>query len=104
MGLAIFYNKQKTIIMEIQQILIVLAFGAIAGWLAGLIFRGTGYGLIGDIIIGILGSVIGSLILSKTSLGSWFNFSPTWLRDLIVAVAGALILLIVVKLIFPGKK
>jgi|APGre2960657404_1045060.scaffolds.fasta_scaffold86186_1 uncharacterized membrane protein YeaQ/YmgE (transglycosylase-associated protein family) len=90
--------------MDMQHILIVLAFGAIAGWLAGLIFRGTGYGLIGDIVIGILGGFIGHLILMKTNLESTFKLDPEWLRQLIVAVAGALILLLVIKLVFPGKK
>jgi uncharacterized membrane protein YeaQ/YmgE (transglycosylase-associated protein family) len=88
--------------MDIQHILIVLLFGAIAGWLAGLIFRGSGYGLIGDIIIGILGSVIGSLILFKTGIS--FNLKPDWLKQLLVAIGGGLLLLIVIKLIFPGKK
>ncbi|MFZ9388267.1 MAG: GlsB/YeaQ/YmgE family stress response membrane protein [Chitinophagaceae bacterium] len=90
--------------MDLQHILIILAFGAVAGWIASLIFRGSGYGLIGDIIIGILGSFIGSLILVYTNLNEKFTLNPGWLRQLIVAVAGGIILLTVVKLIFPGKK
>jgi uncharacterized membrane protein YeaQ/YmgE (transglycosylase-associated protein family) len=90
--------------MDVQHILILLLFGAVAGWLASLIFRGSGYGLIGDIIIGILGSVIGSLILVKTNLNDKFTLGPDWLKQLIVAVAGGLILLVVIKLLFPGKK
>lgn len=89
---------------QLQAILITLAFGAVAGWLASLIFRGTGYGLIGDIIIGILGAVVGHLLLGWLNLEKSFTLHPEWLRQLIVAVGGALVLLLVIKLVFPGKK
>ena len=44
-------------------LIVMLIVGAIAGWLAGVIMKGSGYGLVGDIIIGILGGVIGGWIL-----------------------------------------
>jgi uncharacterized membrane protein YeaQ/YmgE (transglycosylase-associated protein family) len=44
--------------MDAQSIIIWLIVGAIAGWLAGMVVRGGGFGLIGDIIVGIIGAVI----------------------------------------------
>ena len=46
--------------MDLTSILIFLAIGAVAGWLAGVIMKGGGFGLVGDIIIGIIGAVIGA--------------------------------------------
>ena len=45
--------------MEAQGIIVWLIIGAIAGWLAGLLVKGGGFGLIGDIVVGIVGAVIG---------------------------------------------
>jgi uncharacterized membrane protein YeaQ/YmgE (transglycosylase-associated protein family) len=49
--------------MSGQELLIILLVGLIAGWLAGQIVRGTGYGFIADIAIGIVGALIGSWLL-----------------------------------------
>jgi len=48
--------------MSGESLLVILLIGAIAGWLAGQIVQGTGYGLVGDIIIGIVGAFIASLL------------------------------------------
>lgn len=90
--------------MEINQILIALLLGAIAGWLAGKIFRGSGYGLIGDIVLGIVGSSIGSFLLAKTGLGNLLTLKPIWLNQIIVATIGALILVAVMSLFRSKKK
>jgi uncharacterized membrane protein YeaQ/YmgE (transglycosylase-associated protein family) len=45
--------------MSLDSLLVFLLIGLIAGWLAGLVMRGGGYGIVGDIILGILGSLIG---------------------------------------------
>ena len=44
---------------------IILLTGALAGWLGSLIIRGSGFGLIGNIVIGVLGSVVGSGVLGR---------------------------------------
>jgi uncharacterized membrane protein YeaQ/YmgE (transglycosylase-associated protein family) len=49
--------------MDPVAIIIMLLIGAIAGWLAGLIFHGAGFGLVGNIIVGILGSVVAGFLL-----------------------------------------
>lgn len=48
--------------MGVVEILIMLAIGAVAGWLAGNLIRGGGFGLIGNIVVGLIGSVIGTFI------------------------------------------
>ena len=42
-----------------QGLIVALVIGAVAGWLAGKILKGTGFGLIGDVIVGVIGSYIG---------------------------------------------
>ena len=55
--------------MELQSIIVWLIIGAIAGWLAGMVVKGGGFGLIGDIIVGIIGAVIaGYLFRASHSL------------------------------------
>ena len=49
--------------MTIEAIIIILIIGAIAGWLAGLIVRGIGFGLIGNIVVGIVGAFIADWLL-----------------------------------------
>ena len=49
--------------MDPSTIIIWLIIGAVAGWLTGLIFKGRGFGLIGDIVVGIIGAVIGGWLV-----------------------------------------
>ena len=49
--------------MDPVAIIILLAVGAVAGWLAGLIYSGAGFGLIGNIVVGILGAIVAGLLL-----------------------------------------
>jgi uncharacterized membrane protein YeaQ/YmgE (transglycosylase-associated protein family) len=70
-----------------------LIVGVIAGWLAGLLVKGGGFGLIGDLVIGILGSLIGGLLLGGSLLGGGL------LGSIVVATLGAVILLVVMRVI-----
>jgi uncharacterized membrane protein YeaQ/YmgE (transglycosylase-associated protein family) len=76
-----------------------LIIGAIAGWLAGLLVKGGGFGLIVDIIVGIVGAFIGGWLAGvlHISLGSG------WIASIITAVIGAVILLFIVRLIRRGS-
>jgi uncharacterized membrane protein YeaQ/YmgE (transglycosylase-associated protein family) len=58
--------------MSAELLLIWLIVGAVAGWLAGMIVKGGGFGLVGDIIVGIVGAVVGGWLLSRlgVSVGS----------------------------------
>lgn len=80
---------------EIQNILIFLLIGGVAGWLAGLIVKGFGFGIIGNIIIGILGAIIAGYLFPalNISLGSGI------VAAIIHATIGAVVLLLVVRVI-----
>ncbi len=75
-----------------------LLVGLIAGWLAGKIVEGHGFGTIGDIVVGIVGAFIGGL-LSNQVLGEAYGF---W-GAVGMATLGSIILLFVAKLLFHGQ-
>lgn len=81
--------------MTLESILIFLLIGAVAGWLAGLIVKGFGFGLIGNIVIGIIGAFIAGYIFPalNVSLGTGI------VAAILHATVGAVILLLVVRLI-----
>jgi uncharacterized membrane protein YeaQ/YmgE (transglycosylase-associated protein family) len=72
-----------------------LAIGFIAGVLASLVVRGTGLGFVRDIIVGLVGAVIGGLILHAVTHGP-HTFVTIW-KEIVVAFVGAVVLLFVVK-------
>ena len=76
-------------------ILAVLVIGAIAGWLAGLIVRGAGFGLIGNIVIGIIGAFVASWLLPQLGV----KFGGTWMSDIVNATIGAVIVLVILSLV-----
>jgi uncharacterized membrane protein YeaQ/YmgE (transglycosylase-associated protein family) len=76
-------------------IIAALVIGAIAGWLAGKIVRGAGFGLIGNIVIGIIGALLANWLLPQ--LGIHLGFG--WVRDIINATIGAVIILVILSLI-----
>ena len=77
-------------------ILAALVIGAIAGWLAGLIVRGAGFGLIGNIVIGIIGALVASWVLPQLGVEPRRR---QWGRDIINATIGAVIVLVILSLI-----
>jgi uncharacterized membrane protein YeaQ/YmgE (transglycosylase-associated protein family) len=81
--------------MDPQTLVIWLVIGAIAGWLAGQIMKGGGFGLVGDIIVGIIGSVVAGWLLPRVGLYIGGGF----IAEIINAVIGAVILLFVVRLV-----
>lgn len=79
--------------MDPVAIIIMLAIGAVAGWLAGQIIKGGGYGLVGNIVIGILGAVVaGFLFPGFLPLGGLVG-------QIVSATLGAIILLFIVGII-----
>lgn len=80
--------------MASHGILVWLIIGAVAGWLAGLVVKGGGFGLVVDIIVGIVGAFIGGWLagLVGISLGGGL------LGSIITATIGAVVLLFVVRL------
>ncbi|RWA71382.1 GlsB/YeaQ/YmgE family stress response membrane protein [Mesorhizobium sp. M1C.F.Ca.ET.193.01.1.1] len=81
--------------MGIESLLVFIIIGAIAGWLAGLIVSGFGFGLIGNIIVGIIGAFIAGWLFPR--LG--FAIGGGILASIIHATIGAVILLLVVKVL-----
>jgi uncharacterized membrane protein YeaQ/YmgE (transglycosylase-associated protein family) len=81
--------------------LVWMFVGGVAGWLASLVVRGTGVGLLGDIVVGILGAFLGGLVLALLQPGTLGVTGPTF-GSLIVVFVGAVILLLVVR-VFSGR-
>jgi uncharacterized membrane protein YeaQ/YmgE (transglycosylase-associated protein family) len=81
--------------MGLESIIIWLIVGAIAGWLAGMVVKGSGYGLIGDIIVGIIGAVIAGWLLPRLGIFIGGGF----IAAIIDAFIGAVILLIILRLV-----
>jgi uncharacterized membrane protein YeaQ/YmgE (transglycosylase-associated protein family) len=81
--------------MDLTTLLIILAVGAVAGWLAGLVFKGEGFGLLGNIIVGILGGVIGGWLLPKVGVSIGGGISGS----ILIAAIGALVLLLIVNVL-----
>ena len=84
-----------------ESIIVILLVGLIAGWLAGQIVQGTGYGLLGDIVIGIIGAFIASWLFPK--LGIHINTSSL-VREIIYATIGAILLLLILRLVRRGGR
>ena len=82
-------------------ILAWIIVGLIAGWLAGVVMKGSGYGIVGDIVLGIIGAVLGGFLA-----GALFNvpdaISGIDLTTILVAFLGAVILVAIVRAL-PGR-
>jgi uncharacterized membrane protein YeaQ/YmgE (transglycosylase-associated protein family) len=75
-----------------ESIIVILFVGLVAGWLAGKIVRGTGFGIIGDILVGIAGALIASLLFPKLGI----RLGTGLLSEIIYSTIGAIILLLIV--------
>lgn len=84
--------------LSTEGILVILLVGLVAGWLAGQIVRGTGLGIVGDLVVGILGAFIGSWLLPQlhVALGDGI------LAEILNATIGAVLLLLVIGLVRRG--
>ena len=81
-----------------EGLLVILFVGLVAGWLAGQIVRGTGFGIAGDLIMGILGAFIGSWLLPQLGI----HLGTGVVSALINATIGAILLFLVVRLVRGG--
>ncbi|HUI97995.1 MAG TPA: GlsB/YeaQ/YmgE family stress response membrane protein [Xanthobacteraceae bacterium] len=78
-----------------EGILVILFVGLVAGWLAGEIMRGYGFGLVGDIIIGIIGAFIGDWLLPRLGI----HLGVGLISAIVNATIGAVVLLLIIRLI-----
>jgi uncharacterized membrane protein YeaQ/YmgE (transglycosylase-associated protein family) len=79
-------------------IILWLVVGLIAGWAAGQVSRGHGFGLLGDVVVGLIGALIGGFVASFFIAGSLGFIGTT-----IVAFLGAVVLLFVLRA-FSGRR
>jgi uncharacterized membrane protein YeaQ/YmgE (transglycosylase-associated protein family) len=82
--------------MELNDLIFTLIIGAVSGWLAGQIKQGFGFGLLGNIIIGVIGAFVGSWLL-RTVLH--VNIGSGLLSVIATSVIGALVVLFLVGLV-----
>lgn len=68
--------------------------GLIAGWLAGVIMKGGGFGVVGDIVVGIVGALIGGFVFGALGIGA-----GGLLGSIIVATVGAILLIFLLRLV-----
>ena len=78
-----------------ESLLVIIVVGIVAGWLAGNIVRGGGYGLIGDLVVGVIGAFIGDWLLPQLSI----HLGTGMVALIVNATLGAIVLLIVLRLI-----
>ncbi len=83
--------------MTTEGILIALLVGAIAGWLAGVIVKGAGFGLLGNIVIGIVGALVASWLLPQAGLS--FSTGEPLLTSILYATIGGVVILVLLSLI-----
>jgi uncharacterized membrane protein YeaQ/YmgE (transglycosylase-associated protein family) len=81
--------------MSTESILVILLVGIVAGWLAGKIVRGTGFGLVGDLLVGIAGAFVASWLFPRFGI----QLGTGIVSAVIYSALGAVILLLVVSLI-----
>ncbi len=76
-----------------NNLLMVIIVGVLAGWLAGRIQKGRGFGLVGDLVVGVLGSVFGNWLFWQLGFVTY-----GFIANVVVAVIGALVILFIVGL------
>ena len=86
--------------MSAESLLVILLIGAIAGWLAGQIVQGTGFGLLGDIIIGIVGAFIANWLFPQLGI----HLGAGIVAEIIAATIGAVLLLVIMRLVRRGGR
>ena len=81
-------------------IIAALVIGAIAGWLAGKIVRGAGFGLIGNIVVGIVGALVAGWVLPQLGV----HLAVGWVGSILDATIGAVIVLVILSLIRRARR
>lgn len=81
--------------MSVETLLIWLLVGAVAGWLAGTLVKGGGFGLAGDIVVGIIGAIIGGWLLPQLGV----HLGVGLVSVIFSATIGAIVLLLILRLV-----
>jgi uncharacterized membrane protein YeaQ/YmgE (transglycosylase-associated protein family) len=83
--------------MDIMAVVVALIIGAIAGWLAGVLVEGAGFGLLGNIIVGIAGAFVAALLFPRLGLG--LTLGGGVVGAIVTSALGAVVLLLIVALL-----
>ncbi|MHB0771481.1 GlsB/YeaQ/YmgE family stress response membrane protein [Bradyrhizobium sp. 5.13L] len=83
-----------------EGMLVILFVGLVAGWLAGKVVRGTGFGIIGDIVVGIAGALVASFLFPRLGI----RLGTGLVSEIVYSAIGAVILLVVVRLVRGGGR
>jgi uncharacterized membrane protein YeaQ/YmgE (transglycosylase-associated protein family) len=81
-----------------QSLLVIIVVGIVAGWLAGKVMEGGGFGLIGDLVVGLIGAFIGDWLLPQLGI----HFGVGIIALIVNAFIGAVVLLLILRLISGG--
>ena len=81
--------------MAAQTLILWLVIGAVAGWLAGLVVRGGGFGLIGNIVVGIVGAFVGGWLFERFGIAIGTGI----VSAIIGATVGAIVLLLIISFV-----
>jgi uncharacterized membrane protein YeaQ/YmgE (transglycosylase-associated protein family) len=81
-----------------QSLLVILIVGIVAGWLAGRVMAGGGFGLIGDLIVGLIGAFIGDWLLPRLGI----HLGTGIVALILNAFIGAVVLLLILRLVGGG--
>ena len=83
--------------MDIMAVIVTLLIGAVAGWLAGVVVEGGGFGLLGNILVGIAGAFIAALLFPRLGLG--LTLGGGLVGAIVTSALGAIVLLLIVNLL-----
>ena len=81
-----------------MDIVVFMLIGLVAGWLAGVLMKGSSYGLVSDLVVGVLGALIGGALFQRLGISA-----GGLLGAIIVATVGAVILIVILRLINQSR-
>ena len=97
--LPVFINlRAKVMYLSNQSLLVIIVVGIVAGWLAGRVLEGGGFGLIGDLFVGLIGAFIGDWLLPRLGI----HFGTGIVALIVNAFIGAVVLLLILRLVGGG--
>ncbi len=85
--------------MSLEQLLVILLVGGIAGWIASLLVKGRGNGILINIVVGIIGALIGAWLFGVLGIGV-----AGLLGQMVMAICGAVVLLLIVGALSSGRR
>ena len=81
--------------MGLEALLVALIIGAVAGWIASLVVKGGGFGLVGEIVVGVVGALVAGWLFPKLGI----SLGEGIVGAIISAAIGAIIILVLIKIL-----